>query len=217
MKNTLIFDLDGTLLNTIDDLANSLNHILAANGYPTHSREAMMQMVGNGLSMLVARALPKGKEDPRFSAVFSEFCPYYEAHKADLTAPYPGIAEMLSALRAAGYRMAVVSNKKDAAVRELIPHYFGDLIPLAIGEHEGCARKPAPDMVLAALDALGATAADAYLIGDSEVDVATAKNAGVDCLAVTWGFRSEQSLRENGATALFHTAAELAEFLLAGK
>ena len=217
MKTTLIFDLDGTLLDTIDDLANSLNYVLAAHGYPTHSRAVMMQMVGNGLATLVTRALPGGRDDSQFDAIFAEFVARYAEHKAELTAPYPGIREMLSSLGAAGYRLAVVSNKMDAAVRELIPSYFGDLIPIAIGEREGVARKPAPDMVFEALRRLGATPGEAYFIGDSEVDVVTARNAGVDCLAVTWGLRSEQTLREAGATALFHTAAALSDFLLAGK
>ena len=193
---------------------NSLNHTLASRGYPTHSRTAVLAMVGNGLANLMARALPKGTEEPEFAAILAEFRAYYEAHKTDLTAPYAGIPEMLAALSAAGYRIAVVSNKVDSAVRALSKQYFGDLVSAAVGDREGFARKPAPDLVNEALRLLDSTADRAYFIGDSEVDVLTARNVGVPCLAVTWGFRTEATLREAGATALYATPAALADHLV---
>ena len=216
MRDTLLFDLDGTLLDTIDDLATAVNHALTLHGYPTHSRTDILAMVGNGIASLMARALPMGKDTPDFDAVFADFRAYYEVHKTDLTAPYAGVTEMLSGLSSAGYHIAIVSNKVDSAVRALAARYFGSTVAVAIGERDGVARKPAPDMINAALCALGSTADRAFMIGDSEVDVETARNAGIPCLAVTWGFRTEAALRAAGATTLFHTAAELTEYLKKG-
>lgn len=212
---TLLFDLDGTLLNTITDLAAALNHALSLFGYPTYTEEATLRMVGNGVGVLVARALPGGEENPDYARVFSAFRTYYEAHKADTTAPYDGILPMLSSLVAAGCSVGIVSNKLDAAVRELAARFFPDTVRVAIGESKTVARKPAPDTVFAALSALGATAEGAAFIGDSEVDVATARNAGLPCLSVGWGFRTPEELRAAGATAVYMTPRELTEYLLA--
>lgn len=212
---TLIFDLDGTLLNTITDLANAVNFALEKHGYPTHTEAAITRMVGNGVELLVARALPRGTDNPDFPVVLSAFRTYYEEHKIDATAPYEGIAELLDALAPTGVPMAIVSNKFDAAVKELAARFFPKTIRVAVGESETVARKPAPDAVFAALAALGVTAEGAVFIGDSEVDILTAKNAGLPILSVGWGFRTEADLIAAGADRVFKTPAELCEYLLA--
>ena len=211
---TLIFDLDGTLLNTICDLAAAVNHALSAHGYPTHTEAAVVRMVGNGVGLLVARALPDGEENPDYPRVLAEFRSYYEAHKADATAPYEGITEMLSRLHAAGCRMGIVSNKLDSAVKALAARFFRDTVRVAIGEREGVARKPAPDAVAAALSEMGTTAEGAVYIGDSDVDIDTARNAGIPCLSVGWGFRTAEELLAHGAERVFMTPAQLCDFLL---
>lgn len=211
---TLIFDLDGTLLNTICDLAAAVNHTLSAHGYPTHTEAAVVRMVGNGVANLVARALPDGEDNPDFPRVFAEFRRYYEEHKADATAPYEGITEMLSRLHAVGFSIGIVSNKLDSAVKALTARFFRDTVRVAIGEREGVARKPAPDAVAAALSEMGTTAEGAVYIGDSEVDIDTARNAGIPCLSVGWGFRTAEELRAHGAERVFMTPRELCDFLL---
>ncbi len=211
---TLIFDLDGTLLDTIRDLANAVNFSLRKNGYPVHELPAFFPMVGNGVANLVARALPGGAENPDYSRVYDDFRAYYSEHKEDETAPYDGILPMLSRLFEAGLPMAIVSNKFDAAVKSLAATYFGDTVKVAVGESETVARKPAPDAVFVALRELGVSPCGAVFIGDSEVDIETAKAAGLPCLSVSWGFRSEAVLKAAGAEAIFHTPSELAEHLL---
>ena len=211
---TLIFDLDGTLLNTITDLAAAVNHALTLHGYPTHTEAAILRMVGNGVAVLVARALPEGEENPDYPQVYADFRSYYEAHKADATAPYDGILPMLSALSAAGYPMGIVSNKFDPAVKALAAAFFSDTIHVAVGESETVAKKPAPDAVFVALRELGADAAGAVFIGDSEVDIETARNAGLPCLSVGWGFRTPDELKAKGADHDFMTPEELTEYLL---
>ena len=214
MKKVLLFDLDGTLLDTITDLSNAVNHALSAFSLPTHSEEAVLRMVGNGIKSLMMRAIPGGEDNPLFSDVFAEFRRYYAIHKHDNTAPYDGVPEMLSALAAAGYTAAIVSNKIDGAVKELWRESFPETVAFALGECEGIPRKPEPEMVYAALRALNAEPADAYYIGDSEVDVMTARNAGLPCLSVLWGFRTKEDLLAAGADTLFETPADLAEYLL---
>lgn len=214
MKKILLFDLDGTLLDTITDLHNAVNHALACYSLPTHSLAAVMRMVGNGIRSLVARAIPCGEDNPQFDAVFAEFRRYYELHKNDHTAPYDGIIEMLRALKAAGYVSAVVSNKIDSAVKGLCRATFPDTIVYALGDSEGIPRKPEPDMVYKALRDLGAEPCDAYFIGDSEVDVVTAKNAGIPCLSVLWGFRTKEEILAAGGDTFFDAPAALTEYLL---
>ena len=207
----LLFDLDGTLLDTIRDRAAAVNHTEKAYGYPTHSVDDVCRMVGNGIRSLMMQSTPGGEANPRFGSIMADFRTYYEAHKLDTTAPYAGISEMLSALRAAGYPIAIVSNKIDSAVRGLAEMFFPE-VTVAIGEREGIPRKPAPDLVHLAMRELGAE--DAYFIGDSEVDIATAQNAGLTCLSVTWGFRSEETLRAAGGEYFFATPRLLTEYLL---
>lgn len=195
MKIGLLFDLDGTLLDTLEDLMDATNYALAQYGCPARSREEIRRFVGNGARELIVRALPGGENAPDADSVLATYQAYYAAHCQDKTAPYPGIPESLACL-GAQYPVAVVSNKPDAAVKKLCPRYFGDIY--ARGEDAGCPRKPAPDMVRKAMAEIGVETC--IYIGDSEVDVLTAKNAGVPCLSVTWGFRDEDALRASGAT-----------------
>lgn len=213
-RKGLIFDLDGTLLDTIDDLRAALNIALEKHGYPARTREETLSFVGNGIGVLVERALPGGRENPAYPAVLSDFKAYYNDHMSDLTRPYNGIPELLRSLADEGFLLAIVSNKFDAAVKALATRYFPELALLAIGESEKIARKPAPDAVLHVLGQWGMQPENCFYIGDSEIDLATARAAGVLCLSVTWGFRNPEFLIENGATRLFDTPEELRAYLL---
>ena len=207
----LIFDLDGTLLDTLDDLADAVNAVLSANGYPTKTRDEVCRAVGNGMKNLISRVLPSGADDPSFDRILNEFKAYYGAHCEDKTAPYAGISDLLANLKAAGVKMAIVSNKADYAVKMLAKTWFSDMIPVAIGENEaaGIRKKPAPDTVDLALRELGITRAQAAYVGDSDVDVETANNCEMPCLSVTWGFRDRTFLLEHGATLLYDTPEAL--------
>jgi len=207
----LIFDLDGTLLDTLDDLADGVNAVLEAHGYPQKTRDEVCRAVGDGMPKLIERVLPDGRKDPSFEQILSEFKAYYGAHCEDKTAPYAGISELLEQLQAAGVKMAIVSNKADFAVKRLAKVWFADTIPVAIGENEaaGIRKKPAPDTVELALRELGLNREQAAYVGDSEVDVKTASNCGMACLSVTWGFRSRETLIESGATTLLDTPHQL--------
>lgn len=209
--DTYIFDLDGTLLDTLDDLAAAVNHALRTYGMPEHSRDAVRQFVGNGVRLLMIRAIPGGEQNPQFEAVFSTFRQYYLVHSLDTTRPYDGITEMLTTLRQRGCRTAVVSNKFDAATKELCRHFFPDTIEVAVGEHEaeGIRKKPAPDTVNEALSQLGVDGQHAVYVGDSDVDLQTARNAGLPCISVLWGFRDKDFLTANGATTFIASPAEL--------
>ena len=208
---TLIFDLDGTLLDTIPGLHQSVNAALEVCGYEGRTLEEVTAFVGNGLNKLIERALPGGLRNPDYDRCLSAFLADYEYTLFSGAKPYGGILPMLETLRQEGYHMAVVSNKQDIAVRLLNDRYFPGLIGVAIGEKRGVARKPAPDSVYAALKELGVTAAGAAYIGDSEVDIETARNAGLPCFSVTWGTRSVAQLLAAGATTLCHTPEELLE------
>lgn len=199
-----IFDLDGTVLDTLDDLADSVNAVLVKNGYPTHTRAEICSYVGNGIRLLITRALPVGTDAQTVEAVLADFKAYYGAHCAVKTAPYAGVPAMLARLREAGVLTAVLSNKADFATQALCERYFEGLFDAVAGEREaeGIPKKPAPDAVFALMRALGVTAEETVYIGDSEVDVQTAKNAGVDCIAVSWGFRTKAELLEAGATVV---------------
>lgn len=213
----VIFDLDGTLLNTLDDLAGAVNHALALHDYPTRTLDEVRRFVGNGIANLIHRALPDGVDADTEATVLADFRTYYADHDLDVTAPYAGVGEMLAALHAAGIPMAVVSNKIESAVEELRQHFFADTIAIAVGDHPSRPRKPAPDGTYAALARLGVTADEAIFVGDSEVDVDTARNAGMRMLAVTWGFRDVDILRARGATQFADTPAAAARYLLSEK
>lgn len=211
--NVYIFDLDGTLLDTLDDLTDSVNVALTAFGCPQRSREEVRGFVGNGIRLLMERATPGGSAHPRFSEIFGLFKCHYAAHCCDKTRPYPGILDVLREIKARGGRSAIVSNKADFAVRELADRYFGGLVSAAVGENEeaGVRKKPAPDSVFAVLRALDCDGEGAVYVGDSEVDIETAKNAGLPCISVTWGFKDREFLLAHGAKKLVDSPREIPE------
>ena len=211
MYSTYIFDLDGTLLDTLTDLAASCNYALRTHGMPEHSIDDVRRFVGNGVRKLMERAIPDGEANPDFEATFATFREYYMHHSLDTTKPYPGIMDTLVELKARGCRLAVVSNKMMAATVELCKHFFPDTIEVAIGENEaeGIKKKPAPDTVLAALKQLGVSVEDAVYVGDSDVDLATARNSGLPCISVLWGFRDRDFLLDHGATTFITSPKEL--------
>lgn len=207
------FDLDGTILNTLDDLADSLNHVLAQHGFPQHTADEVRMMVGNGILKLIKRALPNGTEQTTVEAVYNDFNAYYKLHSADKTKPYDGINEMLEQLKSKGVKLAVVSNKADYAVQDLCAKYFGGIFDAVAGEKTGVPKKPAPDAVNNILAELGIERKNSVYIGDSDVDLQTAANAEMDCIAVNWGFRDEKLLRENGARVIVSSPNEIVEII----
>ena len=208
---TYIFDLDGTLLDTLGDLAASVNYALRTHGLPEHSIDEVRRFVGNGVRKLMERAVPEGADNPLFEEAFATFRQYYMAHSLDTTRPYEGIPATLAALKARGCRLAVVSNKMMAATQALCSHFFPDTIEVAIGEHEaeGIRKKPAPDTVIAALKTLGVGKEDAVYVGDSDVDIQTAHNSGLPCISVLWGFRDRDFLKQHGAETFISTPSDL--------
>ena len=211
---TVLFDMDGTLLDSLDGLMASTNAALIRCGYPPRTRGEIRAFVGNGVGKLIERALPGGLGNPDYDACLAAFKEDYKTAMFTGTRPYPGMTALAADLRRAGIRTAVVSNKIESAVVELARRFFGDSLEAAVGDRPGRQRKPAPDGVLAALDALGMGADTAVYVGDSEVDLETARNAGVPCLAVCWGNRTEAQLRAAGAERIFADAAALREALL---
>lgn len=205
----LLFDLDGTLLDTLVDLHNAVNYTLAAFSLPLRTLDETRRAVGDGVGMLIARSIPEGMEHPKFEEILSSFRAYYKDHSTVLTKPYDGITEALAELSKKGYPIGVVSNKFDSAVKELCHRYFPDTVTVAIGESEGVRRKPAPDSLYAAAKALGVSLADCLYIGDSETDILTAKNAGIDCLSVLWGFRDRETLLAAGGKRFVSAPCDL--------
>lgn len=212
MYRTVIFDLDGTLLNTLDDLTASVNFALASFSLPTRTKEQIRSFVGKGIATLIRRAI--GYEHPNFAKILQTFREHYGAHCKDKTKEYDGITPLLQELKARGVQTAVVSNKADFAVKTLSKEYFPNLLQEAVGENEaaGIAKKPAPDSLLAVMKKLNAEKATTVYVGDSEVDIQTAKNAGVDCISVAWGFKDEEFLRANGAKAFVRAPREILDF-----
>lgn len=206
--STYIFDLDGTLLDTLRDLAASVNYALRQFGMPEHSLDDIRRFVGNGVRRLMERAVPDGADHPQFEEVFAIFRRYYMEHSLDTTRPYDGISDTLHELKRRGCRMAVVSNKMMAATQELVRHFFPE-IEVAIGEDEaaGIRKKPAPDTVFAAMKRLGQ--GSAVYVGDSDVDLATARNSGLPCISVLWGFRDREFLLAHGATTFVEQPREI--------
>jgi phosphoglycolate phosphatase len=211
MYNTYIFDLDGTLLDTLMDLAASCNYALCTHGMPEHSIDDVRRFVGNGVRKLMERAIPDGEANPDFEATFATFREHYMHHSLDTTKPYPGIMDTLAELKARGCRLAVVSNKMMAATVDLCKHFFPDTIEVAIGENEteGIRKKPAPDTVFAALKQLGVEREGAAYVGDSDVDIQTAANSGLPCISVLWGFRDRDFLIQHGAKTFISAPSEL--------
>lgn len=218
MYQTVLFDLDGTLLNTVEDLAGAGNRVCAAHGWPQHTVEQFKHMVGNGIPKLVERFTPAEHRSPGLlAAVTAEFNADYHAHMEDATAPYPGVPELLARLKAEGVQMAVYSNKNDELARSVVAHYYDPALFDAVrGALPGVAHKPAPEGTLALLAALGADPAATLYVGDSDVDVYTAHNAGLPCCGVLWGFRGEAELRAAGADFLAADARALLDVVRGG-
>ena len=205
--NTYLFDMDGTLLDTLADLTAAVNHTLERYGYPRRTIEQVRKGLGNGAVKLMAAMLPQGEETPGFADIMRDYRAWYQAHACVETCPYPGVPEMLERLRQRGCKVAIVSNKPHGAACELAERFFPGV--LTCGERPETPRKPAPDMVFHALAALGAGKENAVYVGDSEVDVQTARNAGLPVIGVAWGFRGREALAAAGAETIVDTAAEL--------
>lgn len=209
-----IFDMDGTILNTIEDLADSLNVSLKHFGCPERSLAEVKAFVGNGIRLLIERGVPSGMDEERIDEVHRYFMEHYKKHCMDKTRPYEGIPDLLCRLRREGCRTAVVSNKADSAVKILADKYFNGLFDIAVGERPGILKKPSPDSVNDILSQLGIERHRSVYIGDSEVDIATARNACMDGIIVEWGFREAEFLREQGASVLVRTPEQLLRLIL---
>ncbi len=199
---TVIFDLDGTLLDTLEDLTDSVNYALTVMGYPLRTIDEIRKFVGNGVEKLMKRAVPEGTTQHEFDRCFSLFKEYYNQHSQDKTKPYDGVISLMRRLKEKGIKMAIVSNKLHEAVLDLRDIFFDDVIEVAIGDMPELKRKPEPDSCFKALEMLGSSVEEAVYVGDSEVDIATARNAGLPCIAVLWGFRDREFLISKGATIL---------------
>lgn len=208
-----IFDMDGTILNTLEDLADSMNYALVQHDMPQRTIDEVRRFVGNGIRKLVERAVPTGTEAAQVDEVFETFTAYYKEHCAIKTRPYEGIPEVLKQLRDMGVKTAVVSNKADFAVQSLCEDYFPGLFDFAVGDKEGQRRKPAPDSVNAVLDKFGMDKSQAVYIGDSDVDYETSQNADMDVIMVGWGFRDEEFILSKGAEFVIHTPDEIVEYI----
>lgn len=206
---TYIFDLDGTLLSTLNDLASSTNYALRWAGMPERTIEEVRMFVGNGVKLLMERAIPEGVNNPKFEETYAKFREHYMEHNLDTTRPYDGIPELLHELKRRGKHLAIVSNKFYAATQDLAKHFFPDTIEVAIGERENIRKKPAPDTVLEALRQLNVSKEDAVYIGDSDVDIMTAKNCGLPCISVLWGFRDKDFLIEHGGSLFVEKPIEI--------
>lgn len=209
----VIWDLDGTLLDTLCDLAASTNAALVKNGMPARTIDEVRMFVGNGIRKLIARAVPGGEENALFEKTLADFVEHYGVHSRDRTKPYDGVLEVLDRLTEKGVKHAIVSNKIDFAVKELNLIYFGSRIGIAVGDDPSRSRKPAPDSVWEAMRQLGVSREEAVYVGDSDVDVITARNAGIPCVAVSWGFRPVSCLKDAGADLIAHTPQQLQEII----
>ena len=215
MFKVAIFDLDGTLLNTLDDLANACNYALNKFSFPTHNVEEYKKFIGNGIYKLVERALPNNKKDKEtVEKVLKTFSDYYNEHMIDMTKPYDGIVDILDELRAKGIKLAVVSNKKHEFTIEIVKKYFGDRFDIVFGHRENYKEKPDPTSVLEVIEKLNILKSECIYIGDSNVDILTAKNAGVKSVGVSWGFRDREELANEGANYLADNNIELLNIIL---
>ena len=214
MYKHVIFDLDGTLLNTIDDLADTGNHVCTLHGWPTHTVAEFKLMVGNGIPKLVERFAPQGTSQEVLDQAFQEFMDWYGVHKEDKTAPYAGMPEVAKALREAGVSIAVLSNKADVMAGPVVEHYYPGIFPVVQGALPGLPTKPDPTLLHKLMDRLGATREDTLFVGDSNVDIRTAKNGGLTGCGVLWGFRSREELVQEGADFLAENTDELKAVIL---
>lgn len=205
----VIFDMDGTILDTLDDLAGSLNYALTQSGMPTRTRTEVCNFVGNGIRKLIERGVPDRCTEEQINHVHAVFTEHYKKHCADHTQPYRGILELIQTLRAAGVKTAVVSNKADYGVQELCEQYFDGMFDVAVGERPNVRKKPAPDSVNEVLRQLGVDRTHALYVGDSDVDIETAKQAEMDCVSVLWGFRDREFLLAHGAKDMISQPQEL--------
>ena len=211
--NTVIFDLDGTLLDTLEDLSDSVNFALESHALPQREKSEIRLFLGNGIRNLVEKSVPQGTPECVFEEVFKTFKSHYMLHCLDKTKPYEGIAELLCDLKRKGYKMAIVSNKVHSAVQELRNRFFADTIDVAIGESAGIRRKPSPDSVLEAIKLLGSTKKSTIYVGDSEVDFQTAQNACLPCISVLWGFRDKEFLEHCGANIYADSPKDILDWL----
>ncbi len=213
MYKLAIFDMDGTILDTLLDLAGGVNHALAAVGMPVRTTEYVRSIVGNGIRTTLTLCAPEGITEEQLDSLHEVFKPYYEKHRTDNTGPYPGVEELLRKLRKKGIKTSVISNKSDESVKALCVEYFDGLFDMPRGLIEGVPKKPAPESVNAIIEAMGVKKSETVYIGDSEVDVMTAKNADIDGIFVTWGFRSREQLKERGAECIVDTAEEVYDII----
>ncbi|MDD3168054.1 MAG: HAD family hydrolase [Eubacteriales bacterium] len=211
--DTILFDLDGTLLDTLEDLADSINTVMRQEGYPQRTKEEIREFIGDGAKKLMGRSLPQGMSEKEILRCLSTFREHYLKNMQNQTTPYEGIPEVLKRLRGMGIKIGVVSNKPDDATKEICRHYFNRDVLVAIGDHRARKKKPAPDNVFEALKQLESGKEKTLYIGDSDVDVMTAKNAGLACVAVSWGYRSRETLRAAGADHIIDKPEELITLL----
>lgn len=212
--SAIIFDLDGTLLNTLEDLADSVNYALSANDFAARSIEEVRMFVGNGIRKLIERAVPESASAEDIDNVFTTFKSHYLGNMMNKTKPYDGIMELLRILSEKGILMGIVSNKYDPGVKGLNESFFSQYIKVAIGESASVAKKPAPDTVYEAIKEMGIEKEAAVYVGDSDVDIATAANSGLDCISVTWGFRDRAFLKEKGASVIIDNPLEILDFVI---
>lgn len=215
MKNidTVIFDLDGTLLYTLGDLHACFNHAISHFGYPERNIDEIKSFVGNGIKKAIERALPHKVEDEELEKIVAYFRDYYKEHMFELTKPYDGVLELLETLKVKGFKLAIVSNKYDLAVKELCKKYFGEYIDIAIGEGNGIRKKPEANGTIKAIDELGSCIENSIFVGDSDVDIMTAKNVGIPCISALWGYRDKEFLKEHGAKLFAETPKEIEKIL----
>ena len=215
MIKVVLFDMDGTILNTLDDLADSLNHVLEQYGLPTHETEKYKHFVGNGIPVLCERVMPEDKRSDKalYESIYHDFLEYYGKHSLDKTAPYKGIPELAEALRERGLHTAVITNKAQPAADKVLEHFFPNMFDFVIGQISEMPTKPHPAGTFKALERLGVTADEALFIGDSSVDMQTAKNAGIDSVGVLWGFRDEKELRDNGAKYIVSSPEQILDLI----
>ena len=210
---TLIFDLDGTLLNTLLDLASSVNYAMRECGFNERTTDEIRRFIGNGVAVLIQRSVPDGISEEEYKKALDIFKTHYKENSRNNTAPYDGICDLLRKLKEAGYNLAIVSNKVDFAVKDLRDEFFKGLIDVAIGDSDATRTKPEPDMVYKAIEELGVDKESCIYIGDTDVDIETARNSGMDCISVSWGFRLRSELEECGATMIADCAEDILKFV----